>query len=198
MHSSLSREHMNLQLTCSQRQWLHSSVGYSVAPLSRGHGFKPRWSPEFFSGFFTQLHIIAFITARINLHLIHMINFRYITCSWLYVQFKVTRINYLTEKETNWFLPAACAYRFPKKNWKQTWWSNDKTINVNVSQINYCLSLLLRQITDLLATDKSRYFAQPCPIIMNWWTRHSVRSSASLTRDEDSWRPSLLHSVFQT
>ena len=23
---------------------------------SRGHGFKPRWSPEFFSGFFTQLH----------------------------------------------------------------------------------------------------------------------------------------------
>ena len=22
---------------------------------SRGHGFKPRWSPEFFSGFFTQL-----------------------------------------------------------------------------------------------------------------------------------------------
>ena len=28
------------------------------------------WSPEFFSGFFTQLHIIAFITARIKLHLI--------------------------------------------------------------------------------------------------------------------------------
>ena len=29
-----------------------------------------RWSPEFFfSGFFTQLHITAFITARINLHL---------------------------------------------------------------------------------------------------------------------------------
>ena len=26
-HSSLSREHMNPQLTCSQRQWLHSSVG---------------------------------------------------------------------------------------------------------------------------------------------------------------------------
>ena len=23
---------------------------------SRGHGFKPCWSPEFFSGFFTQLH----------------------------------------------------------------------------------------------------------------------------------------------
>ena len=42
-------------------------VGIAV---SRGHGFKPRWSPEFFSGFFTQLHLIAFITARINLHLI--------------------------------------------------------------------------------------------------------------------------------
>ena len=31
----------------------------------------------------------------------------------------------------------------------------------------FCLSLWLRQITDLLATDKSRYFAQPRPIILN-------------------------------
>ena len=30
-----------------------------------------------------------------------------------------------------------------------------------------CLSLRLRQIIDLLATDKSRYFAQPRPIIVN-------------------------------
>ena len=30
-----------------------------------------------------------------------------------------------------------------------------------------CLSLRLRQIIDLLATDKSRYFAQPRPIIIN-------------------------------
>ena len=30
-----------------------------------------------------------------------------------------------------------------------------------------CLSLRLRQITDLLATDKSQYFAQPHPIIVN-------------------------------
>ena len=29
-----------------------------------------------------------------------------------------------------------------------------------------CLSLRLRQITDLLASAKSRYFAQPCPIIV--------------------------------
>ena len=28
-------------------QWLHSSVVWSVAPVSRGHGFKPRWSPDF-------------------------------------------------------------------------------------------------------------------------------------------------------
>ena len=29
-----------------------------------------------------------------------------------------------------------------------------------------CLSLRLRQIIDLLATDKSRYFAQPRPVIL--------------------------------
>ena len=37
-----SREPMNPQLTCSQQQWLHSSVGRV------SHGFKPHWSPEFF------------------------------------------------------------------------------------------------------------------------------------------------------
>ena len=45
MHHSLtylSREHMNPQLTCSQRQWLHSSVGRASHRYSRGHGFKPR------------------------------------------------------------------------------------------------------------------------------------------------------------
>ena len=42
----------------------------AYTPVSRGHEFKPRWSPEFFSGFFTQLHQIVFITARIILHLI--------------------------------------------------------------------------------------------------------------------------------
>ena len=35
-----------------------------------------------------------------------------------------------------------------------------------------CLSLRLRQIIDLLATDKSRYFAQPRPIIVNYFHRH--------------------------
>ena len=32
-----------------------------------------------------------------------------------------------------------------------------------------CLSLRLRQIIDLLATDKSQYFAQPRPIIVKYW-----------------------------
>ena len=31
-----------------------------------------------------------------------------------------------------------------------------------------CLSLCLWQIIDLFATEKSRYFAQPCPIIANY------------------------------
>ena len=45
------------QMTCSHSS--HSSVGRASHRLSRGHGFKPRWSPEyiyFFSDFFTQSH----------------------------------------------------------------------------------------------------------------------------------------------
>ena len=37
-----------------------------------------------------------------------------------------------------------------------------------------CLSLRLRQIIDLFATDKSRYFAQPRPIIVNYPSSKSV------------------------
>ena len=42
----------NPQMTNSQCKWSLSSVGWNVAPVSRGHGFKPRstWSPEV-SGF---------------------------------------------------------------------------------------------------------------------------------------------------
>ena len=47
-----------------------------------------------------------------------------------------------------------------------------------------CRSRRLRQIIDLLATDKSRYFAQPRPIIVNYFTdsillphNHNIRSS---------------------
>ena len=43
-----------------------------------------------------------------------------------------------------------------------------------------CLSLRLRQIIDLLATDKSRYFAQPRPIIVNYFS-HNIPIFLSLT-----------------
>ena len=98
--------------------------------------------------------------------------------SWLYVEFEVDRINYVTEKETNWFLPAARVYCFPPKIENIL---GDRMIkqllnsviakyrDLSVSRISIiCLSLRLRQIIDLLATDKSRYFAQPRPIIVKW------------------------------
>ena len=40
-----------------------------------------------------------------------------------------------------------------------------------------CLSLRLRQIIYLLATDKSRYFAQPRPIIVNYLLRTEITKS---------------------
>ena len=70
---------------------------------------------------------------------------------------------------------------FPEDiHYTQTCWSNDKTVFklgyrkiswfVSVPQISNiaCLSLRLWQIIDLLTTDKSRYFAQPRPIIVNY------------------------------
>ena len=75
------------------------------------------------------------------------------------------------------------------KIWKQTWWSNDKTIIelgyrkipwfVSVSQINYI-------IIDLLATDKSQYFAQPRPIIVNSHYQR-LQSLWSAPRSALSW-----------
>ena len=73
-------------------------------------------------------------------------------------------------------------YRFTSQGFslkKQPWRLNDKTIlnsvikkyrDLSVScRSIICFSLRLRQIIDLLATDKSRYFAQPCPIIVNYF-----------------------------
>ena len=77
---------------------------------------------------------------------------------------------------------AARANHFPNILFikKQPHWSNDKTIIkhsyrkvswfVSVSQINYLPQLRLLQIIDLLATDKSWYFAQPRPIIANYYS----------------------------
>ena len=94
------------------------------------------------------------------------------------------RINYLTEKETNWFLPAARAYRPPpqkKKKYENKLGDRmikqllnsviEKYRDLSVSRRSIiCLSLRLRKIIDLLATDKSRYFAQPRPIIVNYFS----------------------------
>ena len=65
------------------------------------------------------------------------------------------------------------------KIWKPTWWSDDKTIIelgylklswfVSVSHINYLPQPSALAIVVLLATDKSRYFAQPCPIIVKYF-----------------------------
>ena len=59
---------------------------------------------------------------------------------------------------------------------KQTRWSNDKTIiergrakyrDLSVSRRSI-IKASTRQLIDLLATDKWRYFAQPCPIVVNY------------------------------
>ena len=47
---------MNPQLTCSQRQWLHSSVGRAPHRYGEATGSNPVEVLIFFSGFFTQLH----------------------------------------------------------------------------------------------------------------------------------------------
>ena len=75
------------------------------------------------------------------------------------------------------FLENGRLLRFPRIFIKkQTRWSNDKAIIelgyrevswfVSVSQINYLPQPSASAIIDLLATDKSRYFAQPRPIIV--------------------------------
>ena len=82
------------------------------------------------------------------------------------------------------FLRSLCpkmADRFTSRRYiflkKQTRWSNDKTfIELGYRKISWllvsrrsiiCLGLRFRQMIDLLATDKSRYFTQPHPIIVN-------------------------------
>ena len=47
---------MNPQLTCSQRQWLHSSVGRASHWYCEVTGSNSVEVLNFFSGFFTQLH----------------------------------------------------------------------------------------------------------------------------------------------
>ena len=61
-----------------------------------------------------------------------------------------------------------------------------------------CLSLRLRQIIDLLATDKSRYFAQPRPIIANYSPSiyNQTRSHACVPVDNRARFALSLYGVF--
>ena len=43
-------------ISTSQHHWLHSSVGWSVPPISRRNRFKPCWSPDIFRFLYTQVH----------------------------------------------------------------------------------------------------------------------------------------------
>ena len=49
-----------------------------------------------------------------------------------------------------------------------------------------CLSLLLWQIIDLLATNKSRYFAQPRPIIVNYLLIWTVETLFNVVRSKNA------------
>ena len=70
------------------------------------------------------------------------------------------------------------------KKKKHTWWSNDKTIIelgyhkiswfVSVSQINYLPQPLASPQIDMLAIDKSQYFAQPRPKLLISSTTNKV------------------------
>ena len=69
---------------------------------------------------------------------------------------------------------------------------------MSVSQINYLpqllgfaysLSFQVRQITDLLATDKSRYFAQPRPRIANYFDIFQQEFNVSDNAYNDSFCP---------
>ena len=80
MHHSpsyLSREHMNPKLTCSQRQWLHSSVGRASHRYREVTGSSPVEVLNFFFRLLYAIAKIAIITARIILHLISYPQFTY-------------------------------------------------------------------------------------------------------------------------
>ena len=67
--------------------------------------------------------------------------------------------------------------RFPKIFLKkQTRWSNDKTIiELSYRKISWFVSVSQINYLQLVTTDKSRYFAQPRPIIANYWYEQEVK-----------------------
>ena len=68
----------------------HSSLGLSVAPESRDHRFKPRWSPEF-CRLLCIIAKIAFITARIII--IMRIHLSYISAVQYMIYFISSKLN---------------------------------------------------------------------------------------------------------
>ena len=82
MHHSpsyLSREHMNPKLTCSQRQWLHSSVGRASHRYREVTGSSPVEVLNLFRLLYA-IAKIAIITAKIILHLILNHIYREFSC----------------------------------------------------------------------------------------------------------------------
>ena len=75
--SFLSREHVNPKLTCSQRHWLHSSVGRASHRYREVTGSSPVEVLNFFFRLLYTIVKIAIITARIILHLISYPQFTY-------------------------------------------------------------------------------------------------------------------------
>ena len=77
---------------------VNSSVDRASHRSSRGHGFKPPWSPEFFSGFFTQLHklrslrrsFLHFQTLRPHKVLMRNARTHPLHTSWLFQLFKIS------------------------------------------------------------------------------------------------------------
>ena len=70
---------MNPQLTCSQRQWLHSSVGRASHRYREVTGSNPVEVLDFFSGFFTQLLKLRFTATIIPSFLFSIL---FIALSW--------------------------------------------------------------------------------------------------------------------
>ena len=79
----------------------------------------------------------------------------------------------LAWKKADRFAPRRCSLKNKLGDWMIKQLLNSvitkyRELPVSCTSI-ICLSLQLRQISDLLATDKPQYFAQPHPIIVYYW-----------------------------
>ena len=106
------------------------------------------------------------------------------TCSLLiYVISVITsgRQPTLTAFRRYYLLKNKLSDRMIKQYYYWTLLSRNNYCDLSVSRKSIiCLSLQLRQIVDLLATDRSWYFAQPCPIIANYFPKGKFKLYNSL------------------